>query len=252
MKWILFLPRLAWKIWFLVYMIFSTTVLFPFVYLMIVVFKNYPLTFHTVYKLWAWSICIAIGIIPRIKGKEKLPKDESYILVANHSSQLDIVVPYTRVNKYFAFLAKEELAKAPLFKTNFRGMNVTVNRKDMISGLGALKKCAEKLKQGANILIFPEGTRSKIAPVMRPFKAGLFKLAVENEVPLVPMVFLDNYKRLEGGDTWFGKCGPGQSRMIILNPINTKGMTKKDIPMLMEKTYKVMEDCLKGHITGIS
>jgi 1-acyl-sn-glycerol-3-phosphate acyltransferase len=252
MKWILFLPRLAWKIWFLVYMIFSTLVLFPFVYLLIVVFKNYPLTFHTVYKLWAWSICIAIGVIPRITGKEKLPKDESYVLVANHSSQLDIVVPYTRINKYFAFLAKEELAKAPLFKTNFRGMNVTVNRKDMISGLGALKECAEKLRQGANLLIFPEGTRSKIAPVMRPFKAGLFKLAVENEVPLVPMVFLDNYKRLEGGDTWFGKCGPGHSRMIILDPINTKGMGKKDIPMLMEKTYKVMEDCLKAHIKGIS
>ncbi|MDG1517672.1 MAG: 1-acyl-sn-glycerol-3-phosphate acyltransferase [Flavobacteriales bacterium] len=252
MKWILFLPRLVWKVWFLIYMLFSTIVLFPFIFVFIVVLKNYSLTFNTIYKIWAWSICLAIGIIPRIKGKDKLPKCESYILVANHSSQLDIVVPYTRINKYFAFLAKEELKKAPLFKTNFRGMNVTVNRKDMVSGAGALRECAEKLKEGVNLLIFPEGTRSKTAPVMRSFKAGLFKLAVENEVPLVPMVFLDNYKRLEGGDTWFGKCGPGQSRMIILDPINTKGMKKKDIPILMEKTYKVMEDCLKAHIKSFS
>ena len=148
MKWILFLPRLVWKVWFLIYMLFSTIVLFPFIFVFIVVLKNYSLTFNTIYKIWAWSICLAIGIIPLIKGKDKLPTCESYILVANHSSQLDIVVPYTRINKYFAFLAKEELKKAPLFKTNFRGMNVTVNRKDMVSGAGALRECAEKLKEG--------------------------------------------------------------------------------------------------------
>lgn len=229
-------------------MLASTIVFFPIVYFMIVVLKNYSLTFKTIYKLWSWSICIAIGIIPRIKNKHLLPKHSNFVMISNHSSQLDIVVPYTRINRYFAFLAKEELSKAPLFKTNFRGMNITVNRKDMISGVGALKECVKKLKEGADVLIFPEGTRSKTAPKMRPFKAGPFKIALESQVPIVPIVFLDNYKRLEGGNTWFGKCGPGLSRMVVLPPISTEGLDKKDVMNLMEQSYQTMETFLKSNI----
>lgn len=228
-------------------MIASTIFFYPFLFLLVVVFKQYRLCYHTVYKAWAWSICIAIGIIPRIKGRKLLPKDEAYVMVSNHTSQLDIVVPYTRINQYFAFLAKEELKKAPLFKTNFRGMNVTVNRKDMISGKGAIQECALKLANHVNLLIFPEGTRSKIAPKMRSFKSGPFRLAVEAQVPIVPLVLLDNYKRLEGGNTWFGKCGPGISRMVVLDPISTKGKTTKDVPALLKLAQVQIEDCLRSH-----
>lgn len=233
-------------------MLFSTLAFYPVVFFMIVVLKNFPLTYKTIYKLWAWSICIAIGVVPKIKKKSKLPKEGNYVMIANHSSQLDIVVPYTKMDKYFAFLAKEELKKAPLFKTNFRGMNVTVNRKDMVSGAGALRECANKLKDGANLLIFPEGTRSKTAPKMKAFKAGPFKLAVESQVPLVPVVFLDNYKRLEGGNAWFGKCGPGLSRMIVLDPIETKGLDKSQISALIDEAYSKMEACLKEHISSFT
>ena len=144
MKWILFLPRIIWKVWFLLFMLVSTVVYYPVVFFTIVVLKNYSLTFKTIYKLWAWSICIAIGIVPRIFFKNRLPKDSNYVIISNHSSQLDIVVPYTRMRRYFAFLAKEELKKAPLFKTNFRGMNVTVNRSDIVSGSDKLASVPQK------------------------------------------------------------------------------------------------------------
>ena len=111
MKWILFLPRLVWKVWFLIYMLFSTIVLFPFIFVFIVVLKNYSLTFNTIYKIWAWSICIFIGIIPSIENKKLIPKNDSFVIVANHSSQLDIIIPYTQFKQHFAFLAKEELKK---------------------------------------------------------------------------------------------------------------------------------------------
>ena len=242
---------MVWKVWFLIYMLTSTIFFYPIVFFTIVILKNYPITFKTIYKLWAWSICIAIGIIPRIIHKKRLPKDSNYVIISNHSSQLDIVVPYTRIRRYFAFLAKEELKKAPLFKTNFRGMNVTVNRSDMVSGSGALKECAQKLKEGADLLIFPEGTRSKKAPKMKPFKAGPFKLAIENQVPIVPIVFLDNYKRLEGGNLWFGKCGPGQSRMVVLDPISTKGLNNMDIPDLMKESFYRINACLEEYIPSL-
>lgn len=232
-------------------MLVSTVVYYPIVFFTIVILKNYPLTYKTIYKVWSWSICIAIGIVPRIRYKNRLPKDSNYVIISNHSSQLDIVVPYTRIRRYFAFLAKEELKKAPLFKTNFRGMNVTVNRSDMASGSGALQECAQKLKEGFDLLIFPEGTRSKNAPKMKPFKAGPFKLAINSQVPIVPIVFLDNYKRLEGGNLWFGKCGPGQSRMIVLEPISTKGLNNTDVSHLMKESFHKIDACLKEHIPSL-
>jgi 1-acyl-sn-glycerol-3-phosphate acyltransferase len=145
MKWIFLIPRIVWKLWFLIFMLISTLIYYPIVFFTIVILKDYQLTFKTIYKFWAWSICIAIGVIPRIINKNRLPKNSNYVIISNHSSQLDIVVPYTRVGRYFAFLAKEELKNAPLFKTNFRGMNVTVNRNDMVSGTET--RCETRLRK---------------------------------------------------------------------------------------------------------
>lgn len=236
-----------WKTWFIVYMFISTLVFYPFLVVTIVLLKNYALTYK-IYRIWAWSICVSIGVIPSIKNKHLIPLDNNFIVVANHSSQLDIVVPYTKFTQHFAFLAKEELKRLPFFNINFKGMNVTVDRKSMASGNTSLVECANKLKQGINLLIFPEGTRSKKAPTMKPFKAGLFKLAIENQVSIVPLVFLDNHKRLAGGKGPFeGGAGPGISRMIVLDPISTTGLTLKDLAALKDKTASLMQEVINSH-----
>ncbi len=226
-------------------MIITTLFYFPFVYLAIVILKNYHLCYK-IYRFWAWSILLPIGIIPSRKMKGKLPEKNGYIIVSNHTSQLDIVVPYTLLGEHFSFLAKKELKKVPLFRTNFRGMNVTVDRKSLVSGMDSLTECSEKIGQGINMLIFPEGTRSKKAPEMQRFKGGAFKLAISEKIPIVPVVFLDNYKRLEGGKGLFKSLGtPGFSRMVILDPIETKGLTQKDAESLMEKVHEAISNELK-------
>ncbi|MFT6716550.1 MAG: 1-acyl-sn-glycerol-3-phosphate acyltransferase [Saprospiraceae bacterium] len=236
-----------WKTWFIVYMFISTLFFYPFLLISIVLLKNYDLTYK-IYRVWAWSICISIGIVPRIANKHLIPKEGNFILVANHSSQLDIIVPYTKFKQHFAFLAKEELKKLPFFNINFKGMNVTVDRKSMVSGNSSLMECADKLKQGINLLIFPEGTRSKNAPTMRSFKTGPFRLAIENQTSVLPLVFLDNYKRLAGGKKAFkGGAGPGISRMVVLDPVSTLGMTLDDVHKLKDKTAKAMEAVINAH-----
>jgi 1-acyl-sn-glycerol-3-phosphate acyltransferase len=236
-----------WKTWFIIYMFMSTLFFYPFLVISIVLLKNYDLTYK-IYRSWAWSICFFIGVFPRISNKHLIPQEGNFILVANHSSQLDIIVPYTKFKQHFAFLAKEELKKLPFFNINFKGMNVTVDRKSMVSGTSSLKECTDKLKQGISLLIFPEGTRSKKAPEMRPFKSGPFKLAIENQTSIVPLVFLDNHKRLAGGRKAFeGGAGPGISRMIVLDPISTVGMTIKDLADLKAKTTHVMKAVIDEH-----
>jgi 1-acyl-sn-glycerol-3-phosphate acyltransferase len=219
--------------------------MYPFFYLYIVILKNHKLAYRAGYQVWAKSVCFLIGIFPKIINKEKLPTDQNYVMVSNHTSQLDIVIPITLIKKSFAFLSKEELAKIPLFGIHFKGVHITLNRKDIVSGLGALTKCVDTLRNDISVLIFPEGTRSRKAPNMRAFKKGPFKVAVDAGVPIVPVVFLDNYKRLGEGSLLEAKCGPGKARMVVLDPISTEGKTTKDLQDLLDYAYLQIENCLK-------
>lgn len=189
-----------------------------------------------------------MGILPSIQGQENLPKEDGFIFVANHTSQLDIIVPYALINRHYAFLAKKELEKLPLFRINFRGMNVTVDRRDMVSGMQSLAACSNKLKSGINLLIFPEGTRSKQAPKMMPFKKGPFQLAVENNVPIIPLVFHDNFKRLPA-DFKKGIASPGKSRVSILPAIYPKDFEQAENPVksISEKVHQEIADALITH-----
>lgn len=247
MKWLSQILRILWKTWFILYMLLSTLFFYPFLVISIILLKNYDLTYK-IYRIWAWSICIAIGIKPEIINRENLSRTENFIMVANHSSELDIILPYTKIKHHFAFLAKEELKKLPFFRINFNGMNVTVDRKSMVSGSSSLIACTQKLKAGISLLIFPEGTRSKTAPQMRKFKAGPFKLAIENEIDIIPVAFLDNYRRLAGGQGIFGMAGPGKSRMVILPPISTKNMTINQLNDLKDETHRRIEQVIQEEL----
>lgn len=228
-------------------MLVTTLILFPFFYLYIIVLKNHKLAYRAGYQIWAKAVCYLIGVIPVIINKEKIPSDTNFVMIANHTSQLDIVIPITLINQSFAFLSKESVAKAPLFGVHFKGVHITVNRNDIVSGLGAISKCVSTIRKQINVLIFPEGTRSKSAPRMKPFKKGPFKVAVETGVPIVPFVFLDNYKRLGQGSLLEGRCGPGLSRMVVLDPISTEGKTEEDVQELVDLAYSKMENCLKQY-----
>ena len=247
MKHLLHFLSLLWKTWFVVVMVITTLFYFPFVYFTIVLLKRYDWNYK-IYRLWAWSIVLPLGVFPSKIVKGEIPQQQGFIFVSNHSSQMDIIVPYTLLSQHFAFLAKRELTKLPLFKTNFRGMNITVDRKSMVSGLESLSECKNKIQKHINILIFPEGTRSKKAPAMMPFKSGAFKLAIQEQVDIVPLVFLDNYKRLGAGKGIHKRfAGPGRSRMVVLEAIKTKGLTQKDAESLMDKVYSEMNHCLKSY-----
>ncbi len=229
-----------WKIWFLIYMFISTIIFYPFLWISIVALKNYPLTFK-IYRIWGSSICFFLGIYPILEGVENLPKQNGYILVANHSSQLDIIVPYALLKNHFAFLAKKELEKLPLFNINFKGMNVTVDRKSMVSGIESLSACANKLDENINLLIFPEGTKNKTAPQLAPFKNGPFKLSSHKNVPLVPLVFMHNYKRFPA-DFSKGKASPGISKLVILPPIYPNNNVEKSVEELKKECFDVINN----------
>ena len=105
----------------------------------------------------------------------------------------------------------------------------------------------KRLKKGNSVVVFPEGTIPKNTPQLGNFKSGAFKLAVENQIPIIPITFLDNYKRLEMKGLFSGKAGPGIARAIIHEPIPTIGLTEKDLIPLQDKVYAIINKELEKH-----
>ena len=178
---------------------------------------------------------------------EKLPKKAS-VIVANHTSFFDIVCSYRAFQKHrFSFLAKYEIKKMPIVKLFFRNenMNITVERGNKSDGTAALEKMGKKIDEGYHAVIYPEGTRSKFAPVMRDFKTGAFRLAIEKQVPVVPVTYLDNWQVLGDLGAVWGWARPGIARVVIHDSIETKGMTEEDLLPLMTRVRTIIENEMK-------
>lgn len=237
---------LIWKIYFLIVFLGAFLVLFiPFMILFSIGKRPFKMGMFLM-RVHSWFISIMTLTVFIINGKENFPK-APYIICANHSSYTDIVYAYCIIPDYFVFLAKKELGSIPLFKVFFRSMNILVDRKNSAAAKQSLETCAERLKEGESIIIFPEGTIPESPPKLKSFKNGPFSLAIKTGVPILPITFLDNHKRLAEG-SWFAKASPGQARVVIHEPIDTKNLSKEDLVSLKEQTYDAIAEPLKDII----
>lgn len=123
-------------------------------------------------------------------------------------------------------------------------MNIPVDRRSRKDGHRAYLRSVEELKKGNSMVLFPEGTIPENVPNMRRFKNGAFKLAIEQQVPIVPVTFIKNYKRLENGGFLKAPASPGLAPAIVHPPIQTKGMTEKDIVPLRDQVFEIIDKAL--------
>ncbi len=197
-------------------------------------------------RFWARWILIIPGIFVKVKREisvEDLPSPCVY--VANHSSYLDIVISYIVVQKYMIYMGKMEIEKAPLFRIFFRNMNIYVDRKSRSGSYKAFQTASERLKNGESVFLFPEGTIESKGQ-LKPFKNGAFRLAIENQVPIVPITFMDNWKLLQNGGFFKSKGHPGISHCIMHKPVLTKGMTEEDLISLRHNVREIILQTLQN------
>ena len=130
-----------------------------------------------------------------IDGLHHLPKKEGFIIMANHTSLIDILVLTMAIPVHFNFIAKKELAWVPIIGLDMLlGGDILIDRSNSSRAKATLKKVEARLKKGWNILIFPEGTRSTTGSLL-PFKRGGFKLALATGCPIVPC-YIDGSDRI--------------------------------------------------------
>ena len=202
---------------------------------------RFPIAFRRLNN-WSRFVTFFSGIYVQKKGVENLPKKQPFVLCANHSSYLDIILIYRVLDDYFVMMGKGEIRTWPLFNRFFTtGMNILVDRESRIGSHKALEEAKVALDKGHNVVVFPEGgIPDFITPKMRGFKNGAFKMAIEKQVPIVPMTYQTNWKLLEGDKVFTGRARPGVCRVIIHEPIKTKGLTQDDVHELREKTRAII------------
>ena len=234
----------VWKIYAGLVLSLSLIILYPF-YVILLSKEPWFKTALKLLKVHTWFILLFVGIYVKVENKHFLKSTKSAVITPNHSSYLDILVLYQAIPNYFVFMGKHTLKTIPIFNIFFKKMNIAVNRKSIMSGKKALERCAKELQNENSVVLFPEGTIPDDAPNMLRFKSGAFKLAIEQQKPIIPITFLSNYKRLQLSGLFSGKAGPGVAKIIIHEPISTIGMTIEDLLPLQNKVFEIINQQLQ-------
>ncbi len=159
-----------------------------------------------------------------------LPDDmrRPYVVVSNHESFVDILL-ISHLPTEMKWMSKIEILRIPLVGWMMRlARDIPLERGDAESTAKALAASSERLNSKVSVMIFPEGTRSKTGE-LREFKSGAFRLAIEHQVPILPLAVYGTRDALRKHD-W--RLGYAEAEVRVLEPVSTEGLTMDDMPAL--------------------
>ena len=169
--------------------------------------------------LWAKINTKAALIGVQTTGKEHIKQGQSYVVVANHQSLLDIYLLYGYLGIDVKWVMKQELRAVPVLGLACEMMgHVIVDRSNTASALASMERARERIKNGMSVIFFAEGTRSRSGE-LKPFKKGAFRMAQELNLPILPIT-IQNTRHILPSDTI--DLRPGVTRMTIGKPISVE------------------------------
>ena len=224
-------------------MIISILLLFPFLFISILREEWYPIFFKLA-RFWAYIILFGMGFIPIIKKGVQYKKGESYMIVANHTSMIDIMLMLFITKDPVVFVGKKELSKIPLFGFIYKRTCILVDRNNSQSRRAVFNSAQQKINLGYSICIFPEGgVPSDESIVLDDFKDGAFRLAIEHKIPIAPVTFHDNKKLFS---YTFFSGGPGKMRVMLHPLISTSNFSIEMKKELNKKTHAIILEELEN------
>jgi len=182
-----------------------------------------------------WARCIAALIPMRVerRGLEHIDPSQSYVIIVNHQSVTDVIALYAWMSVDFRWVMKQELRKIPLIGGGCARMgHVFIDRSDRSKAIASLEAAREQLVDGVSILFFPEGTRAD-TPALQPFKKGAFRMAIDLQLPLLPITLNRTGEIMPARA--FSLQRPGKAELIVHPPIPVEGLDHDDIPALMAR-----------------
>jgi len=236
-----------YRIWFYILITTPIIILLPILLISISREQWYPY-FFKIARFWAKFILIGMGFNYKIVREQTPKSDKSYMFIANHTSMTDIMLMLVSVKNPFVFVGKKELAKIPLFGFFYKRTCILVDRSSPESRKAVFIRAQNRLKSGLSICIFPEGgVPDDESVILDEFKNGAFRLAINHQIPIVPISFLDNKKRWP---YFFFSGSPGKMRAIMHKFISTSRLTTEHTKALNQKARVVILDELQKNLSA--
>ncbi|MEJ7627024.1 MAG: lysophospholipid acyltransferase family protein [Ferruginibacter sp.] len=179
------------------------------------------------------------------KNYYETPHDPSHpvVFVVNHISYVDIplwVIAFSK--QHIRVLGKAEMAKIPVFGFIYRKAAILVERSNSEGRAKSVAELRDVLKNNISIVIAPEGTFNLSDMPLKNFYDGAFKIAIESQTPIKPVIFLDTHDRLNYKSVF--SLSPGLSRAVYLKEVSVTGLTLDDVARLKKEVYDNMEEAL--------
>jgi 1-acyl-sn-glycerol-3-phosphate acyltransferase len=198
-----------------------------------------------IYKIllfWARLWYIFLGICHKEIYEAPHVKNQQYIFIGNHISYMDIPPVMSSIHQPFRVLGKYEMVKMPIFGLIYKATVILVDRRDSEKRAKSVRALKSALANGISVFIFPEGTFNETQKPLIPFFDGAFRIAIETQTNIKPLLFVDTLERLHYKSIF--SLTPGKNRTIYLQEVSVKGLTMKDLPKLKQAVYTQMEQCL--------
>lgn len=194
-------------------------------------------TIHRIARSWAKVILALAGVDSRVRGSFNVYFDRPQIFMANHQSVFDIFVVLAQLPAQFRWIAKKELFEVPMFGGALRRTgSIEIDRKNRELAMVSIDEAARKIREGKSVMTFPEGTRSRPGQI-RPFKKGVFHLALKAGVPIVPISIIGSGEVME---TKSMRIKTGKIMLIIDKPVFTSEYSADNIDELIDRVHEVI------------
>lgn len=191
--------------------------------------------------LWGFLCAKLVPMSVAVEGRQHIDEHQSYVVVANHLSHLDIFALYGWLGIDFRWVVKMELRKVPVLGVAGEKMgHVYIDRSNTNRALQSINAAAEKIRNGTSILFFPEGTRS-MSGELQDFKKGAFRMAADLNLPILPISIIGTHEILPPKTR---DLFPGKARIVIHPPIAI--YPGQDIEAFMNQVHTIIEKGLKA------
>jgi 1-acyl-sn-glycerol-3-phosphate acyltransferase len=203
---------------------------------------------NMIYRLcmiWGDTWFFLVFIFHRNLYETKPEKDKQYIFVANHISFLDAPVIVKTIRRPIRALGKTEMSRVPVFGFIYKYAVVRVDRGNADNRAKSVRNMMSVLKKGISIFVFPEGTFNMTNKPLKDFYDGAFRVAIETQTPVMPVLFLDTFDRMSYRSLL--SLSPGKNRCVFLDEIPVDRLSQKDVPALKQKVYEIMDAKLREY-----
>lgn len=198
-----------------------------------------PRAVNTRVPVWWARTCLWLIPAPvTVKGLDHIEPGQSYVVVANHLSHIDIPALYASLGVDLRWVMKQELRKVPVIGICSAGLgHVFINRADRHEAVGALNAARGRLAQdGASVIFFPEGTRSRDG-LLYPFKKGAFVMAKDMNLPILPVTLRGTDAVLPAGSL---ALLPSRIEVVVHRPLSVDQVTGRTADQLMADATRVI------------